>query len=356
MLLWATTAGLFAVMLAGGAYIWSQGKAPTAAGGPAAAQVDLKTFTPAAALADARQHFIDGRYQKAENAIRLALALESSHPSKPSLEPEARRLNGMVLQTTGHYAQALEEWRWLERHGATHSDLRNLDLSLRALKRMSERSALEQLRGAQKLLTSGGNPREALAEARAALRSLEANGTEKSSLQAAHLTLANIALQQRNEELALQSLRAAARLGPLTGPQKAVLSRLEPRPPDHQPQTVAARPQAPKMQVKVVIPRLAEEVTYPQGAPISHARPNSVADVPETEEEEEEAPAPRLARKPGTAPRFELPKLKMPGQGGQSLPSYQNRSSDLPSYRDRGGSALPSYTDKSTPGGTVPGY
>lgn len=360
LLLWGTTAGLFALMLAGGVYLWAQGQAaasPTAS----TSQVQQANLSAGAALQEARKHYGAGDYERAESSIRIALALQSASGAKPSVEADARRLNALIQQQSGRYDRALAEWRWLRNHGATHADLRNLELCERATQRSTERVALEQLRGAQKLGTRPGNAQRALAEARQALRSLQAQRVEKSSLQAAHLVVANLALQQGHQALALDSLRQAAKLGALTAPQRAVLARLErqtaPALSAASPSTAAA-PSA-SMQVKVVVPRLADEANYPRGAPSVGGSSRKVVPPREvTDVDEEEAPAPPLARRPGGGvPRVELPKLEMPSQGGQSLPTYQTRQgSSLPSYQSGSGSSLPSYSEKTRTRDTLPGY
>jgi tetratricopeptide (TPR) repeat protein len=363
LLLWGTTAGLFAMMLAGGAFLWSQGRTAASPAAPST-QIQRHNLTAAAALDEARQHYRSGDYDRAETSVRLALALQSASESQPSIETEARRLNGQIHQQTGRYERALQEWRWLRKHGATHADLRNLELCERAAKRATERVALEQLRGAQKLVTQSGNGQRALAEAQQALRTLQAQHVEKSSLQAAHLVVANIALQQGKDALALESLRSASALGSLTQAQRSVLTRLERQ---AGPAVTAAPPRpatasaAPDMQVKVVIPRLADEASYPQGAPSSAAsgRKNpQPPTAPGEEDEEEDGPVAPVARRPGGAPpRVELPKLQMPSQGGQSLPSYQTKQGDsLPSYQSGSGSSLPSYSEKTRTRDTLPGY
>ncbi|MBX3165902.1 MAG: hypothetical protein KF760_00765 [Candidatus Eremiobacteraeota bacterium] len=340
LLLWATTVVLGgAVLVFGGLLVYwnfeqtsiSQTVAETA------------SASPLENLNQARQHFIRGESRRALIQARVALALEQQKPSEPSLEKEIRRLIGLADLQQKDYVEAVEHFSWLQRHRGTADDLENLSLARAELRRLNV-DALEELESAQKLSTRGVQDR-AYAQARQAVSSLQRNQGGSPQVQAGHLVMANIALRQGNLPGALEQLRQARKLGPLTHPQQALLDRLE--------NDNASGGAFTKAQMPVVVPRLETAAAYPQGRPNRRptngavTKPTSVA----AEAEEDLPETASMAPPPRKTPRLELPKLEYPnGQNASSggLPGYQNnnRSSSLPGYNSsptRTNDRLPGY-------------
>lgn len=350
LLLWGTVVGLFGLVLMGGAAMWYWGRSEPHAG----VTIRGGGLKSAEVLAEAREHYIQGRLKEASLQGRLALGLELANPSTPPLEKDIRRLLGLVAQQEKDYFEALTHWRWLSTHSPSPEDMTHLALCQDRVNRSLEGAALDQLQGAQTLLVSGQEQR-ALAEARAAIRTLEALPTGARSLQASHLLVANIALQQGNARLALMELQAARAKGPLGPKHQALLARLQSmqKPSAAPPQPMAMR----AMQVQVVIPQLAGGASYPKGKPVTNmpgARPSPMAppvetDLPEEDEESQTAlTTPKRAK-----PKLELPRLQMPGSG---KPGSSTQGGSLPSYQDQSGSSLPNYNTKSRPRDSLPGY
>lgn len=354
LLLWGTAFGLLVVMLGGVGLMWREGRAP-------ASPVSVETSTalkPGRILEQARQEYISGHYEQAAEQARVALALELATPSQPSLEADARRLLGLSYEQGGKPAQAYPEWKWLKEHGGRPEDVNHYRLASQRLGQAAEQSALEQLREAQTLLTRNGQEQLALTQAQRALALLQAHRSSPRAQQSAHLLVANVALQQNRPQLALESLNKAAQLGPLNEEQRVLRARLKRVQAHSDPAPSGA--QVRQMQVRVVIPQLADGPAYPkrtQGSLGSHPSAGRKQPVPTDEEEQEVRTAGPLPPRPA-APKLELPKLELPNQGeGSSLPGYQDRSGDtLPSYRDQSGSSLPGYSQKSRARDTLPGY
>jgi hypothetical protein len=361
ILLWGTALVLFGLVLAGGALMWKWGVRSNS--GPAAsAGVPDTGVEPGAVLNETRDHYIQGRMSEAGTQGRLALALELASPSQPPLQKDIRRLLSLVALQLKDYPSAMEQLRWLGSHQPSADDQANLRFCQAQIDRSMEKMALDQLQGAQELLLQGQQQR-ALAEARQAARALAGHNSNPRSLQAAHLIVANIALQQGNGRLALLELQEAKKLGSLGARHQSLLARLQAMEPAGKPAAAPVpSPQASqamsRMQVEVVIPRLESASAYPQGRPGSRSLPpeKAVATVPAPPAPDQVADT---VPRPKPGPKLELPRLQLPNEGARpgSLPSYQDRGgSNLPSYQDQSGRALPTYSNQSRPRDSLPGY
>lgn len=219
------------------------------------------------------------------------------------------------------------------------------------------------------MLLKQGQDHRALGEARQSLRSLEDLQAGPGTLQAGHLIAANIALQQGQARAALLELQAADKLVPL-GPQHlALLKKLQGMQQTSPPPSASTPRPGPsamgQMQVRVIVPQLESAPGYPQGRPSSlpSKRPQT-AGAPVSDPGDSQANASSAAPAPSSSkagPKLELPRLQLPGQGATgtgSLPTYQSQSrgDSLPSYQDQSGKSLPTYSNKSRPRDSLPGY
>ncbi len=340
LLLWATTVVLGgAVLVFGGMLVhWNfEQKSSTQN------LVETASTRPSDYLAEARQHYIRGESRMALSKARVALALEQQKESNPPLETDIRRLVGLADLQQKDYVEAVEHFSWLQKHQGTSDDQKNLGLARAELRRLNV-DALDELEGAQKLSTHGVQER-AYAQARQAVSSLQRNRGGSPQVQAGHLVMASIALRQQNFPVALEQMRLARDLGPLTPNQQGVLDKLE--------SAKAAGNGMARAQMPVVVPRLESAAAYPQGHSVRTPINGAAARPPAVPEEVEEdlpetggaAPPPRKT------PRLELPKLQYPGGQNASssgIPGYQNnnRSSSLPGYngaQTRTNDQLPGY-------------
>lgn len=341
LLLWATTVVLGgAVLMFGGLLVyWNFEQTATPA-----TLIETASTTPTANLNQARQHYIRGESRLALIQARVALALEHQMPSEPPLEKEIRRLIGLADLQQKDYVEAVEHFSWLQRHRGTADDLRNLGLARAELRKLNV-DALDELESAQRLSTKGVQD-QAYAQARQAVSSLQRNQGGSSQVQAGHLVMANISLRQGRLPAALEQLRQARKLGPLTGEQQALLDRLE--------SARASGGGFARAQMPVVVPRLETAAAYPQGRPGRQPVSSTPAKVPVAPSQpQEELPdeTASMSPPPRKAPGLELPKLQYPsGQSssGSGLPGYQNnnRSSSLPGYngsQTRTQDTLPGY-------------
>jgi len=362
-LLWGTVVSLFGVALTGGALLWIWGREDTLAN---TATVETQVLVAGQILQQARTQYVEGHMEEAGKQARLALGLELATPSSPPLELDIRRILSLVALQKKDYPGAYEQLLWLKAHQPSQDDRSNLTYCEAQLRRAQIDAALEQLRQAQVLLTQGQDHR-ALGEARQALRSLEDLHAGPSTLQAGHLIAANIALQQGQAQAAMLELEAADKLVPV-GPQHiALLKKLQAMQATtkdvHASSVQPGLSSISQMQVRVTVPQLESAPSYPQGRPVSVTpkRPApatpTVLDSSPGQAAGEQAQTPPA--KPG--PKLELPRLQLPGQGAVgsgSLPTYQSQTKgdSLPSYQDQSGKSLPTYSNKSRPRDSLPGY
>ncbi len=340
MLLWVTTFVLGGAVLVLGCLLvyWNSDSVAN----PVA--VESASLSPQDNLEQSRQYFIRGDSRRAVTMARVALALEQQKPSEPPLEKEIRHVLGLADMEQRDYVEAVENFSWLQSHGGNADDSKNLREARAKLRKLNV-AAVQELERAQQLSTRGVQDR-AYAQAGRAVSNLRHNQAGTPQVQAGHLVMANIALRQGNLPVALEQMREARRLGPLSAEQQAVLDRLEAARPG-QKSTLAAA------QMPVIVPRLETSATYPQGRPgrqpISGATARPASQVPEEVQELPDTAA--AAPPPRKAPHLELPKLQYPsGQNTSSsgLPGYQNnnRSSSLPGYNSsqtRTNDNLPGY-------------
>jgi len=340
VLLWVTTFVLGGAVLVLGCLLvyWnSDSRANTVA-------VETASLSPRENLQQARQYFIRGDSRSALTLARVALALEQQKPSEPPLEKEIRHLLGLADIERHDYVEAVENFSWLQSHGGSADDIKNLSEARAKLRKLNV-AAVQELEGAQQLSTRGVQDR-AYAQAGRAVSNLRHNQAGTAQVQAGHLVMANIALRQGNLQIALDQMRQARRLGPLSGQQQAILDRLEAARPGQKSNLASA-------QMPVIVPRLETSAAYPQGRPgrqsISGATGGPAPQEPEEVEELPDTAA--AAPPPRKVPHVELPKLQYPsGQstGSGGLPGYQNnnRSSSLPGYNSsqtRTNDNLPGY-------------
>jgi hypothetical protein len=334
LLLWVTTFVLGgAVLVFGGLLVyWNSDQVM----GPVA--VEGASLSPAENLGRARQHFVRGESRQALTEARVALALEQQKPSNPPLEKDIRRVLGQADLEQRDYVDAVEHFTWLQKHGGSADDLKSLSVARARLRKLNV-DAVTELEGAQRLSTRGVQD-QAYSQASRAVGRLQQNPGATPQVQAGHLVLANIALRQGKPLAALEQMREARKLGPLTAEQQALMGRLE------------AGEQNALASAPVVVPRLESSVAYPQGRPGRRAVKAPKATVsPEEVEGAEEPEAAAVAAPPRRAPRIELPKLQYPsGQNGagSGIPGYQNnnRSNSLPGYNNNPGrtkDSLPGY-------------
>lgn len=340
LLLWVTTFVLGgAVLIFGGLLVyWNSDQMSNSV------SVQSPSVSPAENLEEARQHFIRGESRRALTAARVALALEQQKPSDPPLEKEIRQVLGLADMEQRDYVEAVENFSWLQSHGGSPQDSKNLKEARSKLRKLNV-DAVSELEGAQRLSTRGVQE-QAFDQASRAVTNLRHNQGGSAQVQAGHLVMANISLRRGKVQAALEQMREARKLGPLTREQQALLERLERAQPGPNASLASA-------QMPVIVPRLETSAAYPQGRPGRQTISGAVGRPapPEPEEVQELPEAAGVSPPPRRAPHLELPKLQYPGgqtTGSGGIPGYQNnnRSSSLPGYNSNG----PARTNDRLPG------